>query len=124
MFGKENIPAGKPVVFIFFDVTCEHCRQSMQYLDTQTGKFKNCQLYLVTMDPGSSAEAFLSTYGPGISRMKNTLLLRDTRRQFIIAFGPKKFPSLFVYSSKQQLLFYCDEEKDLDRFVQAVLSAK
>lgn len=118
MFTRGQLPAGKPLFFIFFDITCEHCLASMQYLNTQTRILQKAWIGLVTLDPGPQAEAFLNRYAPNMFHLPNTVLLRDTRRQFIPLFGPKKYPSLFLYSPQQKLVLYSDEEKDLDRLLQ------
>lgn len=116
-FTRQHLAPGKPLFFIFFDVTCEHCRLSLQYLNSRYKELGKAAVYLITMDPGSSAEAFLASQAPLLAKQPNTLLLRDTRRMFITMFQPRKFPSLFLYSAHQQLILYSDEEKDLDAFI-------
>lgn len=116
-FTRQQLTPGKTIFFVFFDITCDHCRMSLQYLNSHYGELKKVAIYLVTMDQGQAAEHFLATYAPQLVGLPNVLLLRDTRRQFITLFQPKKFPSLFLYSAKQQLILYSDEEKDLDLFL-------
>lgn len=118
LFDRSQLPAGKPLFFIFFDITCEHCQASLQYLDTQTPVLQKAWVGLVTLDPGPQATAFLNQYAPRLFRLPHAILLRDTRRQFIPLFRPRKYPSLFLYSAQQKLLRYSDEEKDLDRLLQ------
>lgn len=124
LFTRKQLPAGKPVFFIYFDITCEHCMVTMQYLNTRVNMLQKAAVYLVTADQGSQAEAFLNLHAPQLFRMSNTLLLRDTRQQFIPLFRPRKYPSLFLYSPQQQLLLYSDEEKDLDTFLEKIRSWK
>lgn len=123
-FTRQDLAAGKPVFFVFFDITCEHCRNSMQYLNGHYRELSRAAIYLVTMDPGPSAEAFLGSQAPQLARQPNVLLLRDTRQQFITLFRPRKFPSLFLYSSQQQLVLYSDEENDLPVFLAKIRSAR
>ncbi len=123
-FTRQDLATGKPVFFVFFDITCEHCRMSLQYLNSHYRELNKAALYLVTMDPGPSAEAFLAGVAPQLAKQPNVLLLRDTRQQFITLFQPRKFPSLFLYSSQQQLILYSDEEKDLPVFLAKIRSAR
>lgn len=122
-FTRQDLATGKLVFFVFFDITCEHCRKSMQYLNSHYRELSRTALYLVTMDPGPSAEAFLAAQAPQLAGQPNTLLLRDTRQQFITLFQPRKFPSLFLYSARQQLILYSDEEKDLPVFLAKIRAA-
>lgn len=119
-FTRQQLTTGKPIFFVFFDITCEHCRMSLQYLNSHYRKLNKVALYLVTMDPGPSAEAFLASVAPQLAKQPNALLLRDTRQQFITLFQPKKFPSLFLYSTNQQLVLYSNEEKDLPVFLKLI----
>lgn len=123
-FTRQQLPTGKPLFFAFFDITCDHCQKAMQYLNSRYRELGKAAIYLVTLDPGPSAEAFLSKHAPQLLRQPNTVLLRDTRNQFITLFQPRKYPSLFLYSPRQQLLLYSDEEKDLSSFVRGIKGAK
>jgi peroxiredoxin len=123
-FTRQQLPTGKPLFFAFFDITCDHCQKAMQYLNSHYRELGKAAIYLVTLDPGPSAEAFLGKHAPQLFRLPNTVLLRDTRNQFITLFQPRKYPSLFLYSPKQQLILYSDEEKDLAAFVTKIKTAK
>lgn len=123
-FTRQQLPAGKSLFFTFFDITCDHCQKAMQYLNSRYRELSKAAIYLVTLDPGPSAEAFLGTHAPQLLRQPNTVLLRDTRNQFITLFQPRKYPSLFLYSPRQQLILYSDEEKDLSAFVAKIKAAK
>lgn len=123
-FTRQQLPSAKLLFFAFFDITCDHCQKAMQYLNSHYRELGRAAIYLVTLDPGPSAEAFLGKYAPQLLRQPNTVLLRDTRNQFITLFQPRKYPSLFLYSPRQQLLLYSDEEKDLSAFVAKMKGAK
>lgn len=123
-FTRQQLPSGKPLFFAFFDITCDHCQKAMQYLNSHYLELGKAAVYLVTLDPGPSAEAFLNKYAPQLLRQPNTVLLRDTRNQFIALFQPRKYPSLFLYSPRQQLILYSDEEKDLSAFVTKIKTTK
>ena len=123
-FTRQQLPTGKPLFFAFFDITCDHCQKAMQYLNSRYRELGKAAIYLVTLDPGPSAEAFLGKHAPQLLRQPNTLLLRDTRNQFITLFQPRKYPSLFLYSSQRQLILYSDEEKDLPGFVAKIKAAR
>ena len=120
VFTRQQLAKNKILFFVFFDITCEHCQQALQYLEAHYRQLTKAAIFLLTLDSGPQAEAFLQAKAPGLFRLPNTLLLRDTRNQFIRLFQPRKYPSLFLYSAKQELLLYSDEEKDLNAFVKRI----
>ena len=73
-------------------------------------------MYLITLDSKKVLDAFMGSYGKNLLNKKNVLLLQDTNNEFIGKFGPKKYPSLFLYSAAQKLLVYSDDELDLNKF--------
>lgn len=119
-FTRQQLAKNKTLFFVFFDISCEHCQQALQYLEVHYRQLTKAAIYLLTLDPGPQAEAFLQAKAPRLFRLPNTLLLRDRGNQFIRLFQPRKYPSLFLYSAKQELLLYSDEEKDLDAFVKRI----
>ena len=116
VFANKNIAPGKFLFFVFFDAACDHCRHAIEYINARHHEFKNTAMYLVTLDNKKVIDAFMGNYGKNLLNKKNVLMLKDTNNEFIGKFGPKKYPSLFLYSADQKLLLYSDEEKDLNKF--------
>jgi thiol-disulfide isomerase/thioredoxin len=123
-FTRENLVKGKQVFFVFFDTECDHCRHAIQYLDKQHNKLGNTAVYLLTLEDTERAKSFLSKFGYNLLAKKNVTLLRDTRSEFIAKFKPRKYPSLFLFSSTQRLLLYDDDPVSLPKFLQQIAAAE
>jgi cytochrome oxidase Cu insertion factor (SCO1/SenC/PrrC family) len=119
-FTNTNLESGKMLFFVFFDVTCEHCQHAIQYINKHAGKFKNVAVYLITLDEWDKVKSFLDKYGPQLEDKTNITMLRDTRNEFIIKFGPVKYPSLFLFSTQRKLILYDDDEKSLESFMKKI----
>ena len=39
-FTNKNVPDGKQIFFVFFDVTCDHCQQTIKALSTHINEFE------------------------------------------------------------------------------------
>ncbi len=120
VFTKKDIPSGSIAFFVFFDTECDHCRHAIEYLNDHQQELSKAKLYLVTLDSREKVGPFLEKYGGKLKKAKNTMLLFDTKNQFITRFGPRKYPSLMLYSKDGKLLLYDDEEKNLPRFIEKI----
>jgi hypothetical protein len=43
-------------------------------------------------------------------------MLQDTKNEFITRFGPRKYPSMFLYAADKKLLGYDDNPANMARF--------
>ena len=121
-FTNAQLPGSKMLFFVFFDITCEHCQQAIQYINRHHKAFEKVAVYLITLDEWDKVKLFINRYGPQLENKTNIKILRDTRNEFITKFGPVKYPSLFLYSAKRQLILYDDEENSLERFKEKINS--
>jgi peroxiredoxin len=119
-FTNKNLPEGKQIFFVFFDVTCDHCQQTIKALSTHINEFEGISIYLITMDKKEYLSRFFNEYGKNLVTKKNVLILQDLRNLFIKQFGPSKYPSVFLYSSSKKLIFYSDEDQHLEKFLKLV----
>ena len=113
VFRSSDIQSGKPVFFVFFDSSCEHCQNAMHEIDLHFSKFKNSSVYLVTLDGLQTINDFMALYAPRLSRRKNVIILRDLKNEFISSFNPRKYPSMLLYSAKGSLIAYEDDDKNI-----------
>ncbi len=119
-FTNKELEPGKLLFFVFFDADCDHCQRSVQYIDQHYGEFKKTAVYLITLDSLAKIDGFMNKYGSNLKNKKGVTILQDTRDEFIRKFGPRKYPSLFLYSEKKELMLYEDNEQNLSRFIQQI----
>jgi len=116
LFTNKELPPGKMLFFIFFDSDCDHCQHAIQYLDRHYKDFKKTAIYLITLDDKEKIRRFMSKYGSTLYTRKNVTILQDPKYDFINKFRPRKYPALFLYSEKRELMLYEDNEQNLFRF--------
>ncbi len=115
-FTNKNLAAGKMIFFVFFDTDCDHCQHAIQYISQHNEEFKKSAVYLITLDSQEKITLFLSKYGNNLKGNKNITILQDLKNEFLPKFKPRKYPSLFLYSAKKELMMYDDNPKNLFRF--------
>jgi peroxiredoxin len=119
-FSNKNLESGKLLFFVFFDTECDHCQRSIQYIGQHYQEFKKTAIYLITLDSLTKIDGFMNKYGSNLKAKKDVTILLDTRNEFIQKFGARKYPSLFLYSAKKELILYEDNEQNLFRFIQKI----
>lgn len=105
-FSNNDIKQGKKNLFILFDCTCEHCQRESKNLNTNYAKFKDVNIYMITMDEAYIIPQFFNSYAKGLNAKPNVMVLQDKKRMFIPTFLPKQYPSMYLYSSTGKLLMY------------------
>ncbi|MEY2648685.1 MAG: hypothetical protein RL282_1398 [Bacteroidota bacterium] len=119
-YTQKNILPGKKTFFIFFDTECPHCMQAISEYNDNEKAMNNINMVMITRDPKKDVVPFLKNFGPKLIVKQNVTVLSDKNNQFIARFLPRKFPSMFLFNKKNQLMLYSDEEKDIPRFLQMI----
>ena len=119
-FVNRNLATGKKIVFVLFDVNCEHCQQTIRTLNTRFKECENLSIYLVSKDNRVFIKNFMERFGSNLVDLKNVTALQDMRNQFIKQFSPRKYPSLFLYSTEQKLILYTDDDPTLNKFFETI----
>ena len=71
---------------------------------------------MISADDPKVITAFMDKYAPSLKNKKNVTLLVDTKNEFLEKFKSIRYPSMFLYSSKNVLLDYEDNEGSMFRF--------
>jgi len=119
-FTNKNLPVGKEILFVFFDVNCDHCHNTIKTLSTRIDEFEKIAIYLISLENKVIIENFLNVYGKNLITKTNVMILQDLKDQFINQFRPRKYPSIFLYSSTKKLILYSDEDQYLEKFLKII----
>ncbi|WP_406826247.1 TlpA family protein disulfide reductase [Pedobacter sp. KACC 23697] len=105
-FSNNDIKQGKKNLFILFDCTCEHCQRESKNLNANYARFKDVNIYMITMDEAYIIPQFFNSYAKGLNAKPNVWVLQDKKRIFIPTFLPKQYPAMYLYSPAGKLLMY------------------
>ena len=119
-FTNKDLKTDKMVLIVFFDASCEHCQHAMTTYNEHYKELNKTPVYLVTLDNPASINYFMTKYASNLYGSKNVTILQDLGNEFIKKFGPRKYPSMFLYSAQKKLLIYDDEPKNVGNFLQKI----
>ena len=122
-FTNKDLPTGKMLFFFFFDPSCEHCQQAMSNLNKDYPQYAKAAVYLISANDPKTIAAFMGKYAPSLKNKKNVTLLLDVKNEFLEKFKPIRYPSMFLYSPKNVLLDYEDNENSMFRFLKYLKQA-
>jgi peroxiredoxin len=123
-FTNKNVESGKQVLFIFFDVTCDHCQHTVSTLSKRISECEKISIYLISLEDKTAITNFFNLYGKNLPAQKNVTILQDSKNLFITQFSPRKYPSVFLYSTQKKLLLYDDEDQYLEKFFKLISPSK
>lgn len=121
-FTDKNLSKDKLIFLCFFDITCEHCQHEMLQINEHINEFKGTALYLITLNNQADIDYFMNKYGKNLPANKKVTILRDTRNEFIKKFGPKMYPSVYLYGKNRKLMLYADDPESFPRFLKLIKS--
>ena len=114
IFNTFNIPEGRPIVIMFFDPDCKHCREEIKRLVAGMDSLKNIRFYLVTsVHDYGRLRAFYDEYHLG--DFKNIDAVgRDYEYFFITYYGVKFVPDLVLYDGQKNLVKFFEGHATVD----------
>lgn len=115
VFTNRNLAPDKASLFVFFDVTCDHCQHAINILSTRSKECEKLDIYLISLDDRASVNDFINKYGKDLINRKNVIVLQDLMNQFIKNFRPNKYPSIYLYSPEKKLILHDEEDLDLKK---------
>lgn len=119
-FTNKNIQPSKLSLLIFFDATCDHCQHAMETYNQHYRELSKTAVYLITLDNQESIKYFMTKYANNLYGNKNVTILQDLKNEFILKFGARKYPSMFLFSPQKKLLIYDDEPKNVGNFLKKI----
>lgn len=119
-FKKTDLNNTHKTLIVFFDATCSHCQKAAAFFNSHLKDLKPYNVLFITMDENKAIQLFMKNYAPLIPDDKNVKILRDTAYYFVPNFLPKRYPAIYVYGSKQDLQYYTNDEKELEKVLVAL----
>ncbi|MBC7744590.1 MAG: redoxin domain-containing protein [Flavobacterium sp.] len=119
-FSRKDLTTNKKIVFVFFDVTCDHCQKEINAMSGKFDVFKKAEFYLVSMDNFAGIQLFMKKYASKMNGKPNVTLLTDAKQQFIDRFLPVQYPATYIYSPKGKLIKYFGQNSKVADIVTTV----
>ena len=106
VFNTYNIPEGKPILIMFFDPDCKHCKAETRMLLSGMDSLKDIRFFMITsVHDFKRIRDFYDEYR--LSDYKNIEVVgRDYEYFFITYYGVKFVPDLVLYDSHKNLVKY------------------
>ncbi|WP_041536996.1 peroxiredoxin family protein [Pseudopedobacter saltans] len=122
-FKRTDLDSTKNTLIIFFDATCGHCKDAMIKVNKNYEKLYNTNVVLVSLDVEKSIHMFLTEFGPKFWNNSKVTILHDGKYEFVPLFNPKRYPSLYLYSPKRDLLVYANNDDKMEEIFKLIDTA-
>jgi hypothetical protein len=122
-FGRQDLPAHRPLLFVFYDPDCPHCQQAIQHIGEQFLLNGQTAISLVSVEKWDKIRSFISVYGVKLKNRPNVVWLLDSAATFIGKFKPLKYPAMMLYSPPGKLVDYEDNANSVFRLVKLLPAA-
>jgi len=101
-FTEDSLPAGRPVSFILFSPTCEHCIAQMEEIYLNRRLYHDLTLLLVTNEDAAATRKFAAA--EKLDSLPFAKVLLDTNFSLFRYFGVFSTPSVFIYNGQRRLV--------------------
>jgi len=102
-YGTKNIDKNKPVLFMYFSLSCNECKEAISTLIASMDKLKDTQIIMITYESLTTVTGFVSRYN--LTRYKNLKVgTEGYTGRFIRNFQIEELPFLVFYSEKGVLV--------------------
>jgi len=122
IFSTDKIVQNKPVVFLFFSTTCEHCQNEMKDLLKHKEDFTKIQLLLISTENLSEIKNFFNEYS--LAKIPGMRIGKDYKYAGIKHFMFERFPFCAIYSKNRQFIKSFESEFDTDLILKELKKRK
>jgi thiol-disulfide isomerase/thioredoxin len=102
MYTKDQIPTGKPVLFMIFSPDCSHCQHETEELIAHIDELKDVQIVMITYHPLSAMKDFINNYG--LAKYSNIVVGKDIYYITMGFYDIHNIPSMAMYNKKEKLI--------------------
>lgn len=122
VFHTDSIPAGQPVLMIFFSTDCSKCRMFVRDLQSNYAPLKDIRIYMAT--PMTMDGALIFAHDVGLDYFKNITWGVDHKNFVKPYYDISTLPAAVVYNSDKQFLQRFHGSFTAAEVIAAVESAK
>jgi hypothetical protein len=115
---SEEIPAGRPCVFFYFDPTCEHCQKETEGIVSHRQELKNVRFYFLSAASRKDIDSFYTSYH--LDEQPNVFVGMDYQFSFFNAFLPSTIPYMAVYNDRRVLAKVYNGEADIHSLIDLI----
>lgn len=102
VINTKDIPAGHPIVLMYFSPDCDHCHKETMELLKNMNAFKDVQIYYISPSGVTPVKAFYEKYK--LEQYKNITMAVDYHMAFYQLFKPNDIPYQAVYNGSKKLV--------------------
>lgn len=99
---SKDLPAGKAVIFIYFETQCDHCKEEIKDISLEGGKLKDCEVILVSNEELDTLKKFYSL--STLNHFPFVHVTKDNEGKWAKYFKPVGSPVNFIYDSNHRLV--------------------
>ncbi|MFT3949066.1 MAG: TlpA disulfide reductase family protein [Agriterribacter sp.] len=101
-FSNSNLEKNTPVIFIYFNSTCDFCQHEAESIRENIQLFDKMRLLFLSSESPELIRNFARTYG--FAEYENVTFLTDANSKLALKFGISTIPSTLVYGKDLKLV--------------------
>lgn len=102
LFNNRQIPANKPVVFIYFSPDCGHCQIEAEAISKNADSLRNAFFVWVSYHEPDAIDAFAMKYH--LKQQPNMVFGRDVQYRLPVLFKVKSTPYTVIYDKNKKFI--------------------
>jgi thioredoxin-related protein len=119
-FNTADIPKGKPIMLVFFDPDCKHCKDFTKDMVAGMESLKNVRIYMITT--AHNMKMLREFYDNNhLGDYPNIMAVgRDVDFFYVPYFGVTRFPDIAIYSKRKKLIKHFQGEQPVSELVKYI----
>lgn len=118
LFTNKNLKENTPLVFLYFNTECEHCKNEITEIQKNIQKFKNLQLVLISLEQPKKILDFANNYR--LNQYENINFLSDSKATFAAKFDIVSVPTVVLYGKDKQLIEKIKGEVNIEKILKKI----
>lgn len=93
-------PLAKPVVFILYNSTCEHCQYELSQINAEINSFNNIELVFLSSEPIPAIQQSALPFEGN----RNVNFVKINPEDVFANFGTVRYPTILIYGTNSRLI--------------------